>query len=116
MGQERSHVLGHAEFHTAWNNALPPRLTVAPGETVVFSTLEPSGGDIARKIASGEWTVPDAPADLLAALRERTRPEPEPTPENVHSGHALTGPVAIAGAATGDTLLIDVISVAPSAW
>jgi acetamidase/formamidase len=115
MGQERCHVLGYEGFHTAWNNALPPRLTVASGETVDFSTLEPSGGGVARKIASGEWTA-DAPADLLAVVRESARPAPAPTPANSHSGHALTGPVAIEGAEPGDTLLIDVISVVPSTW
>src|SRR3954452_23044643 len=116
MGQERSHVLGYEDFHTAWNNALPPRLTVASGETVVFSTLEPTGGDAARKIASGEWTAAGAPTDLLAVVSESVGPEPAPNPENSHSGHALTGPVAIEDAEPGDTLLIDVISVVPVAW
>src|SRR4051812_33438565 len=116
MGQEQSHVLGYETYHNAWNNALPPRLTVAPGETVVFSTMEPSAGDVARKIASGEWIISDAPDDLLTIVRESARPEPDPTPETDHRGHALTGPVAIAGAEPGDTLLIDVISVVPTTW
>jgi acetamidase/formamidase len=116
MGQDRSHTLGHEGFHTAWNNALPPRLMVASGETVIFSTLEPLGGGVARKIVSGEWVAQDAPAELLDVVRTSVRPEPTPTPANSHSGHALTGPVAIEGAEPGDTLLIDVISVAPSAW
>src|SRR4051794_35066309 len=116
MGQDRTHTLGHEGFHTAWNNALPLRLTVAAGDTVVFSTLEPLGGGVARKIASGEWVAQDAPAELLVFVRASARPEPAPTLANSHSGHALTGPVAIEGAEPGDTLLIDVISVAPSAW
>ena len=51
------HRLGQEAIHTYWDNALPPRLTVEPGDTVVFETLEPSQGGVARDITSGQWPV-----------------------------------------------------------
>ena len=58
----RTHRLGRETIHTAWDNALPPRLTIDPGDTVVFETLDASYGGAARQVAER------APADIDPAL------------------------------------------------
>ena len=110
------HRLGREAIHTHWDNALPPRLTVEPGDTVVFETLEPSQGAVARDIASGKWQVPTADPDLIAFVVSSASPEPRPESEDEERGHALTGPVAVVGAEPGDTLVVDVVEVVPAAW
>jgi acetamidase/formamidase len=112
----KTHRLGREAIHTYWDNTLPPRLTVAPGDTVVFATLEPSQGEAAHNIASGAWTVPDVPPDLAAVVAASVSAEPPKRPATEQRGHALTGPVAIAGAAPGDTLVVDIVEVVPAAW
>jgi acetamidase/formamidase len=110
------HRLGREAIHTYWDNALPPRLTVEPGDTVVFETLEPSQGGVARDIASGQWPVPTADPDLVAVVVSSTSPEPPADSEDEKRGHALTGPVAVEGAEPGDTLMVEVVEVVPAAW
>jgi acetamidase/formamidase len=110
------HRLGRKAIHTYWDNALPPRLTVEPGDTVVFETLEPSQGAVARDIASGKWRVPTADPDLIAVVVSNASPEPAADSEDEERGHALTGPVAVVGAEPGDTLVMDIVEVAPAAW
>ncbi|MCC6792860.1 MAG: acetamidase/formamidase family protein [Thermomicrobiales bacterium] len=109
------HQIGREAIHTFWDNALPPRLTIAPGDSVVFETLEPSRGQVAREIASGAKTIDAEPA-LIALVAESAYPEPPLGPENALDGHALTGPVAIAGAEPGDTLVVEVLEIVPAAW
>ena len=36
----KEHRLDHEQIHQEWNNALPPRLTIDPGDTVVFETRD----------------------------------------------------------------------------
>jgi acetamidase/formamidase len=91
-------------------------LTVEPGDTVVFETLEPSLGEVARDIASGKWPVPTADPDLVAIVVSRASPELPSDSEDEEQGHALTGPVAVVGAEPGDTLVVDIVEVAPAAW
>jgi acetamidase/formamidase len=110
------HRLGREVIHTAWDNSLPPRLTVEPGDTVVIETLEPSQGEVARDIASGKWQVPAAAPDLVAVAVSSASPGPPSDSEDEEQGHALTGPVAVVGAEPGDTLVVDVVEVVPAAW
>jgi acetamidase/formamidase len=77
--------------HYEWNNALPPRLVVAPGDTVVFET---------RDAADRYYTRASTSAD--AAARGPFR------------GHPLTGPVGVEGARPGDTLVVNVVAVEPA--
>ena len=79
----KTHQLGHEEIHQEWNNALPPRLEVEPGDTVVFETR-----DAANRFYSKASTHDDV-------LRR-----------GPFRGHPLTGPVTICGARPGDTLVI----------
>ncbi len=110
------HRLGREAIHTYWDNALPPRLTVEPGDTVVFETLEPSQGEVARDIASGKWPVPTADPDLVAIVVSSASSEPPSDSEDEEQGHALTGPVAVVGAEPGDTLVVDIVKVVPAVW
>ena len=112
----RRHHLGRDAIHTVWDNALPPRVTVAPGDTVVFETLEPSQGQVAHDIAAGIWPVPAAAPDLVAAIVAGALPAPLPDTAAEERGHALTGPVAVAGAEPGDTLVVEIVAVVPAAW
>lgn len=79
-----------------WNNTHPPRLTIAPGDTVTFRCADSSGWQV-----TPEWTA----ADFKARF----------DPLQIH---ALTGPVAIDGAEPGDTLeiMIDAYQHHGYAW
>jgi len=86
------HHLDDRSPHAFWDNTLPPRLTIEPGDSVVFETLEGTG-QIRR----------DSPHGALASLR----------PELIHP---LTGPVSVAGAEPGDALEIEVLSLRHRGW
>jgi acetamidase/formamidase len=86
-----THHLDHEHIHQEWNNALPPRLTVDPGDTVVFDTR-----DAANRFYSKASTHDDV-------LRR-----------GPFRGHPLTGPVAIRGARPGDTLAVHIVDVQPA--
>jgi acetamidase/formamidase len=108
------HRLRREAVHTYWDNALPPRLTISPGDTVVFVTSEPSRGGVARDVASSP--PPDAPPDLVAVVVAAASEPAPPTEATALPGHALTGPVAVRGAEPGDTLVVEVIEVVPGEW
>ncbi len=88
----RTHHLDAGQVHYEWNNALTPRLQIEPGDTVVFET---------RDAADGYYSVASTHADVLARGPFR--------------GHPLTGPVAVAGARPGDTLVVEILEVKPRA-
>lgn len=85
------HRLDAEQIHKEWNNALPPRLTIDPGDTVVFDTR-----DAADRYYSRASTHDDV-----------VRRGP-------FSGHPLTGPVRVRGARPGDTLVVEVLDVRPA--
>jgi len=78
--------------HAFWDRSLAPRLTIEPGDTVVFETLEGTG-----QISS------NSPHEALESL----------DPELIHP---LTGPVGVAGAEPGDTLEVEVLSLRHKGW
>lgn len=104
-----THQLGREAIHTAWDNAIPSALTIQPGETVVFDTLEASHGQTARLVAAGE--LPVAPPELAEIVAAGAYPRSDSP-----GGHPLTGPVAIAGAEPGDTLIVEIVTIEPAAW
>ena len=104
-----THRLGREAIHTVWDNAIPPALTIQPGDTVVFDTLEASHGQVARLAADGELAV--APPELAEIVVASAYPEPDN-----RGGHPLTGPVAIAGAAPRDTLVVEIVAIEPAPW
>ena len=75
----------------AWDNAHPPRLTIDPGDTVIFTT---------RDAADNYYSVDSTDADVRA--------------KGPLVGHPLTGPVYVNGAEPGDTLVVHVVEVIPT--
>ena len=86
------HRLDAGQVHYEWNNAIPPRLEIDAGDTVVFET---------RDAADGFYTPTSTDADVLARGPFR--------------GHPLTGPVRVRGARPGDVLAIEIVDVKPAA-
>lgn len=108
------HRLGYEAIHTYWDRALPPRLVIDPGDSVVLATREPSQGMVARDVAAG--AIPTGLQDLVALVAASDSPPVATGPGTELGGHALTGPIAVAGAEPGDALIVEVISVVPAAW
>jgi acetamidase/formamidase len=88
-----THHLDDLHCHPFWDNTLPPRVRIQPGDTVIFETLE----------ASAKQIVPGAPSEAIAAL-------------SFDPIHPLTGPVYVEGAEPGDALIVEVVSLAHKAW
>jgi acetamidase/formamidase len=88
-----AHALAAEPTHSRWNRALLPRLTIAPGDTVLFECVDSSGAQVHPGM-----TLPQ----YLAIDRNRI--------------HALTGPVFVEGAEPGDVLEVDVLEVAHQGW
>jgi acetamidase/formamidase len=80
-------------IHFKWNAALPPVLTVESGSEVIIGTR--SGED--------DQLGPTSTATDVDALDMRRL-------------HALSGPIAVAGAEPGDTLAVHILEVAPASW
>ena len=85
------HRLDALQVHYEWNNALPPRLEIEPGDTVVFDT---------RDAADRYYQPTSTHADVLARGPFR--------------GHPLTGPVRVRGARPGDALVVEILEVKPA--
>ncbi|KAJ7193422.1 hypothetical protein GGX14DRAFT_379073 [Mycena pura] len=85
--------LKRSQSHLAWDNSIEPVLRVRSGETVSFDCLDASNGQI----------TPDSTVDVMKSL-VLTRFD------------QVNGPVFVDGAAPGDTLQVDILSVAPGAW
>jgi acetamidase/formamidase len=86
------HRLAADQVHYEWNNALPPRLLIEPGDTVQFDT---------RDAADGYYSRDSTHDDVLGRGPFR--------------GHPLTGPVHVRGATAGDTLVVEVLDMGPAA-
>src|SRR5580693_5406433 len=87
------HHLSAEPTHSRWNRHLPPRLDIAPGDTVHLDCLDSSGSQVHPAMA-----LPN----FLNIDRNRI--------------HALTGPIFVEGAEPGDVLQIDVLEVAHKGW
>ena len=87
-----THKLDAQQVHHEWNNAIPPRLEIDPGDTVVFDTR-----DAADQL-------------LLAHLHARRRPGaravPRPSPHRTGARCAARAP--------GDTLVVEILDVRPA--
>jgi acetamidase/formamidase len=79
--------------HCRWNRDLPAALEIDPGDTVVFETPEITRGQIARTSTSADLGTLDF----------------DPI-------HQISGPVAIRGADPGDTLVVEIVEIAPKTW
>ncbi len=87
------HTIHQHQHHLGWDNTFAPALTVAPGTTVAFETVDASGAQL-----SPDSTVADVPGLDFGKV------------------NPVTGPVLIDGAAPGDALKVTVESFAPSGW
>ena len=88
-----THHLDDTQPHAFWDNTLPARLHIQPGDTVVFETLEASAGQV----------QPDSPSEVVGHL-------------NFDLIHPLTGPVYVEGAEPGDALVVDIVSIKHKGW
>lgn len=77
--------------HGYFSSALPPVLSVAPGDSVRFQALN----------ARWHWDADVAPFERDTEL---------------HSGHALSGPIEVRGARAGQTLVVAIDEVTPRGW
>ena len=88
---------GDRTLHGTFSRDRPPALEVAPGDTVVLTTLDAGW-------STGPWTGgPGAAWRRHPAWRDGC-------------GHALTGPIAVRGAEPGDTLEVRVVDVVPGGY
>jgi acetamidase/formamidase len=87
------HILSAEPTHSRWNRALPPRIAIAPGDTVHMECVDASGAQVRPGMSVAEY---------LGIDRGRI--------------HALTGPIFVEGAEPGDALQIDVLKVAHKGW
>ena len=85
------HHLDDAQVHYEWNNALPPRLEIEPGDTVVIDC---------RDAADRYYRRTSTHDDVIARGPFR--------------GHALTGPIRVKGARPGDVLVVELLEVKPA--
>jgi acetamidase/formamidase len=93
MASKPAHTIHRHRHHFGWDNANPPALTVAPGETVAFETVDASGAQLS----------PDSSVADVARL-------------DFAKVNPVTGPVYVDGAKPGDALKVTVVSFAPSGW
>lgn len=88
-----THHLDDTQPHAFWDNTLPPRIRIAPGDTVVFETLEASAGQVG----------PNSTSEAVRNL-------------NFDLIHPLTGPVYIESAQPGDALVVEIVSIKHKGW
>lgn len=93
MSSHCSHTIHRHDNHFGWNNEIPPKLTIAPGDSVEFETVDSSGGQL-----SARSTL----ADLANLDFGKVNP--------------VTGPVYVDGAEPGDALKVTVLGLTPSGW
>src|SRR6266540_3326447 len=83
------HQLDSSVIHQVWDNSIPPRLEIDPGDTVVIKC---------RDAGNGYYTWDSKAADVL--LR-------------VAKGHPLSGPIRVRGAKPGDVLQVEILDLVP---
>ena len=93
MSGHGKHTIHRDCIHHGWDNSFKPRITIKPGETVEFETLDASSGQLSKTSTA---------ADLAKLDLGRVNP--------------VTGPVLIDGAQPGDALKVTLLSFKPSGW
>lgn len=89
----REHYLDASAVHNAWDNSIPPRIAIDPGDTVIFETVEASGAQL---------TPSSQPSDLTNLDFGKVNP--------------LTGPVYVNGAQPGDILKVEILGFQHKGW
>jgi acetamidase/formamidase len=88
-----THHLDSSKVHNFWDDSLPPRIRIQPGDTVVFETVEASVNQI----------TPQSTAADVGRL-------------DFGNVNAVTGPVFVEGAQPGDGLVVEVLSLKHKGW
>ncbi len=88
-----THHLDTSKLHNFWDNTIPPRIRIKPGDTVVFETVEASVNQI----------TPQSTNEDIGRL-------------DFGRVNAVTGPVLIEGAEPGDGLVVEVLSLKHKGW
>jgi acetamidase/formamidase len=88
-----NHTIHKTHHHFGWNNANEPALTVAPGDTVEFETVDSSGGQLDERSTVGDVGTLD-----------------------FGKVNPVTGPVYIDGAEPGDAVKVTILGLTPSGW
>lgn len=85
------HTIHNHQGHYGWNNANPPVLSVAPGDTIEFHPRDASNGRI---------TAASTAADIAELDFAQVNP--------------VVGPIYIDGAEPGDALKVTLLEFTPS--
>lgn len=93
MPHDDRHTIHRHRHHFGWNNANAPALTVAPGTTVEFDTVDSSGGQLQA-------------TSTVAAIAALDFAKINP----------VSGPVFVDGAQPGDAIKVDILDFTPSGW
>jgi acetamidase/formamidase len=88
-----THHLDTSKVHNFWDNSIPARIRIKPGDTVVFETVEASVNQITQNSTS---------ADVGRLDFGRV--------------NAVTGPVYVEGAEPGDGLEVEVLNFKHKGW
>jgi acetamidase/formamidase len=88
--------LTRENLRDCFDRAIPPVLTIDPGDTVIYRTLDASWGEVGANHGG-------IPREIDA--------QPE-----IEQGHALCGPIAVRGAMPGDALAIEIVALRPARW
>jgi len=87
------HTIHKEHSHLGWDNSFAAQLTIAPGETVEFDTVDASGGQLG----------PDSTVEDVANL-------------DFAKVNPVTGPVFIDGAEPGDAVKVTLLEFGASGW
>ncbi len=87
------HTIDRDQSCNRWNRDIPTVLTVEPGDTVSLGMRDSSDGQVRPGMTAAEFAAID---------RSRI--------------HALTGPVAVAGAEPGDALEVEILDFKHEGW
>ena len=88
-----NHTIHSHACHCGWDNTNAPALTIKPGETIQFETVDSSGGQLNAK-------------STLDDLKKLDFSKVNP----------VTGPVYVDGAEPGDALKVTLLEMGPSGW
>ena len=88
-----THYFPEDQVHFTWDTGNEPVITVADGDTVVINTRDVSDNQIG----------PDSDASVIDGL-------------NWDRVYPLAGPIAVEGAAPGDTLVVEILDLRTRGW
>lgn len=88
-----THRLDSSKVHNFWDNSIPPRVHIKPGDTVVFETVEASVNQI----------TPQSINEDIGRL-------------DFGRVNAVTGPVFVDGVEPGDALEVELLSFKHKGW